>query len=159
MKFTHSKISFSGLTIDNLSMRETIELVKSTILYNGDITLTDVNAGKVIQILEDAELRESVQSSEVIQADGQAVVWASKFLGKPLKERVAGVDLVESLIKLAHKNKFKIFFFGAKEEVVKTVVQKYSEIYSHDIIAGYRNGYFSESESEKIAQQIVDSGA
>jgi len=159
MKFTHSKISFSGLTIDNLSMRETIELVKSTILYNGDITLTDVNAGKVIQIYEDAELRESVQSSEVIQADGQAVVWASKFLGKPLKERVAGIDLVESLIKLAHKNKFKIFFFGAKEEVVKTVVQKYSEIYSHDIIAGYRNGYFSESESEKIAQQIVDSGA
>jgi len=114
MKFTHSKISFSGLTIDNLSMRETIELVKSTILYNGDITLTDVNAGKVIQIYEDAELKESVQSSEIIQADGQAVVWASKILGKPLKERVAGIDLVENLIKLAHKNKFKIFFFGAK---------------------------------------------
>jgi len=43
--------------------------------------------------------------------------------------------------------------------VVKPVVQKYSETYSPDIIAGYRNGYFSESESKKIAQQIVDSGA
>ena len=63
-----------------------------------------------------------------------------------------------NLVELAHKKKYKIFLFGAKEEVVKTVVEKYSEIYNPEIIAGYRNGYFSPSEEEAIAQQIANSG-
>lgn len=62
-------------------MQETIALVGDTIKNKGDITLTDVNAGKIIQIKEDPELKKSVQSSDIIQADGLAVVWASKVLG------------------------------------------------------------------------------
>lgn len=159
MKSNPSKIQFSGLLIDNLSMDETIEMVKLTVLNNEDVTLTDVNAGKIIQIQEDEDLKKSVLSSEIIQADGQAVVWATKILGKPLKERVAGIDLVEKIIQQAHLNNFKIFFFGAKEEVVKAVVDKYSHRYSTEIIAGFRNGYFDKNESSKIAEQIVESGA
>ena len=159
MKQVHAKISFSGLEIDNLSMEDTIELVKTLIVKNENVTLTDVNAGKIIQIQEDSELKHCVIHSDIIQADGQSVIWASKILGKPLKERVAGIDLVEKIIEQAHLNNFKIFFFGATEEVVRTVVDKYSQKYSPGIIAGYRNGYFKENESSKIAQQIAESGA
>ncbi|MEB8346297.1 WecB/TagA/CpsF family glycosyltransferase [Flavobacteriaceae bacterium KMM 6898] len=108
---------------------------------------------------KDLQLRKSVNESDLINADGQAVVWASKVLGKPLKERVAGIDLMVNLVQLAHDKNYKIFFFGAKEEVVKKVVETYKDQYSSKIIAGYRNGYFKKEEEQSIAKQIAESGA
>ena len=153
------KIILFDLGVDNLSMDETLVMIEQAIINNQSITLTDVNAGKIVQLKEDNNLSRYIKNSDIIQADGQAVVWASKIIGKPLKERVAGIDLVDNLIELSHLNNFKIFFFGAKEEIVKAVVDKYSKKYSPEIIAGYRNGYFNENESSIIAKQIVNSGA
>lgn len=153
-----TRINLLNTTIDNLSMQETLALVQEKINKGEQLHHVVVNAGKVVAMQKDSELRKSVNESDIINADGQAVVWASNFLGKPLKERVAGIDLMANLVDMAHRNNYKIFLFGAKEEVVKTVVEKYSETYSPNIIAGYRNGYFEASEEEAIAHQIADSG-
>jgi len=140
-------------------MEETLSIVNNTIFNKESIQHVVVNAGKIVAMQNDAQLRKSVNESDLINADGQAVVWASKILGKPLKERVSGIDLMEALVELAYQNQYKIFFFGAKEEVVKTVVERYSNDYSPKIIAGYRNGYFKKDEEQDIAKQISDSGA
>lgn len=153
------KIHILNTAINNLSMQETLALVQEKIRSGEQVHHVVVNAGKVVAMQKDSELRKSVNESHIINADGQAVVWASRFLGKPLKERVAGIDLMANLIEMAHKNNNKIFLFGAKEEVVKSVVDKYSKKYSRNMIAGYRNGYFSSTEEESIAHQIADSGA
>ncbi len=139
-------------------MQDTLALVQEKIRAGEQLHHVVVNAGKVVAMQKDLELRNSVNQCHIVNADGQAVVWASKFLGKPLKERVAGIDLMACLIKMAHENDNKIFLFGAKEDVVKTVVEKYSELYSPEIIAGYRNGYFSPSQELEIAHQIANSG-
>ncbi len=156
---TDQKIDLLGFKIDNLTMQETIDLVDYVVSNKKDITLTDINAGKIIQINEDSELKHYVNHSDIIQADGQAVIWASRILQKPLKERVAGVDLVEKLICQAHLKKQKVFFFGAKEEVVQEVVRRFVDKYDENILAGYRNGYFSHEDAPTIACQIADSGA
>lgn len=155
----HDKIHILNIHIDNLSMKETLAEVEESIRTEKQIHHVVVNAGKIAAMETDPELRKSVNESHIVNADGQAVVWASRFLGKPLKERVAGIDLMANLIEMAHKNNNKIFLFGAKEEVVKSVVDKYSKKYSRNMIAGYRNGYFSSTEEESIAHQIADSGA
>lgn len=139
-------------------MQETLALVEESIGSSKQLHHVVVNAGKLAAMQNDAELRKSVNGSHIVNADGQAVVWASQFLGKPLKERVAGIDLMAALVEMAHEKRYKIFLFGAKEEIVKTVVDKYSQVYSPEMIAGYRNGYFSPSEEEEIARQIADSG-
>jgi len=153
------KINILNASIHNLSMDETLSIVNNTIFNKESIQHVVVNAGKIVAMQNDAQLRKSVNESDLINADGQAVVWASKILGKPLKERVSGIDLMEALVELAYQNQYKIFFFGAKEEVVKTVVDRYSNDYSPKIIAGYRNGYFKKDEEQDIAKQISDRGA
>jgi len=140
-------------------MRETIQIVDNTISEGNQLHHVVVNAGKIVAIQNDLKLRQSVNQSNLINADGQAVVWASKVLGKPLKERVAGIDLMVNLVQLAHQKNYKIFFFGAQEEVVKKVVDIYSDQFSPNIIAGYRNGYFKKEEEESIAREIGESGA
>lgn len=140
-------------------MEETLDIIDSTISSNSTMHHVVVNAGKIVAMQDDLQLRESVNHADLINADGQAVVWASKVLNKPLKERVAGIDLMINLVSLAHEKNHKIFFLGAKEDVVSKVVDTYTQQYSSNIIAGYRNGYFSEADEAEIAQQIVNSGA
>ncbi|WP_179009485.1 WecB/TagA/CpsF family glycosyltransferase [Winogradskyella forsetii] len=154
-----NQIKILNTYINNLSMFETLEIIDSTIVSKKQIHHVVVNAGKIVAMQTDLQLRQSVNESDLINADGQAVVWASKILNKPLKERVAGIDLMEKVVALAHKNNYKIFFLGAKEPIVKSVIEKYSKQYSNDIIAGYRNGYFNKHEETNIAQQISESGA
>ena len=140
-------------------MQETLQKVDSVIVKGEQLHHVVVNAGKIVAMQNDLQLRKSVNESDLINADGQAVVWASKVLKKPLKERVAGIDLMINLVKLASQKNYKIFFFGAKDEVVKAVVNKYSIEYSPDIIAGFRNGYFKKEEEQDIARQISNSRA
>lgn len=155
----NKRIIILGTPIDNLSMDETLRLVANAIQDHRHIHHTVVNAGKIVSMHENPELRESVINADIINADGQGVVWASRFLGKPLKERVAGIDLMERLVEMASRKNYKVFFLGAKEEIVKTVVDIYSKKYSPDIVAGYRNGYFKKEHERDIARQIADSGA
>jgi N-acetylglucosaminyldiphosphoundecaprenol N-acetyl-beta-D-mannosaminyltransferase len=107
----------------------------------------------------DPQLRESVIKSDLINIDGQGVVWGARFLGHTIPERVNGTNLMEDLVAMSHRNGYKIFFFGAKEDIIQKVVDVYSNKYSSSIIAGYRNGYFSKDQEKEIAQQIADSGA
>ncbi len=140
-------------------MQETLSRIETSIKNGEQIHHVVVNAGKMVTMQKDMELRKSVNSSDIINADGQAVVWAANFLNKPLKERVAGIDLMQNLVASAHEKDFKIFLFGAKEEVVKKLVDVYTNQYSTNLVAGYRNGYYNKEEEGNIAKEIADSGA
>jgi N-acetylglucosaminyldiphosphoundecaprenol N-acetyl-beta-D-mannosaminyltransferase len=152
------KIDFLGIPVDALTMNETIDRVNETIEENKRINHVVINAGKVVLMQKDKALYNSVVSCDIINADGQSIVWAARLLGKKLPERVAGADLMQELMELSYKKKYKCFFFGAKEEVVRKVVDIYSQKYGPEIIAGYRNGYYTKSEEPLIARQIADSG-
>ena len=154
-----NKVRLLDTYIDNFTLVETVSLIENTIHNKEQIHHVVVNAGKIVAMQSDPKLQQSVNESDLINADGQAIVWASKFLGNPLKERVTGIDLMQKLVSKAHINKHKIFFLGAKEEVVSKVVRIYKEKYTPDIIAGYRNGYFKKEEEYDIALQIAASGA
>jgi N-acetylglucosaminyldiphosphoundecaprenol N-acetyl-beta-D-mannosaminyltransferase len=152
-------IEILGTNIHNLSQAEVFQTVENAIANKTQIQLEGVNAGKMVDMRKDKELRTSVHSSNLITADGQSVIWASKFLGKPLKERLAGIDLMYKLVEISHQKGYKIFLFGAQEEVVKKVCEIYSTQYNNDLVAGYRNGYFKAEEEAGIAREIAESGA
>jgi N-acetylglucosaminyldiphosphoundecaprenol N-acetyl-beta-D-mannosaminyltransferase len=153
------RVDILGTPIDNMTMQQTLNLIEDAIENNKRVSHTVVNAGKIVLMHKNAQLKESVVNADIINADGQGVVWASRILGQPIVERVTGIDLMDNLVELAYRKKYKIFFFGAKDDVLNKVIGHYSDKYSHSIVAGYRNGYFKKSEERAIAQQIADSGA
>ena len=152
-----NRVNFLGIPLDNLSMSETLDRIDNAIVNNNQIHHCVINAGKVVKMQNDKKLKESVISSDIINADGMGVVWAARFLGHEIKERVAGIDLMDNLVKLAYKKNYNCFFLGAREKVVKKIVDHYSDKYSNEVIAGYRNGYFYIEEEEKIIDQIIKS--
>ena len=140
-------------------MQETLQLIQKSIASKKQLHHVVVNAGKLVAMQKDQQLRESVNSSNLINADGQAVVWASRLLKKPLKQRVAGIDLMHKLVAMAHENKQKIYLLGAKQQVVEKVAKTYANQYSQELVAGYRDGYFSPQQEVQIATDIAQSGA
>ena len=140
-------------------MQETLQLIQKSIASKTQLHLVVVNSGKLVAMQKDQQLRESVNSSNLINADGQAVVWASRLLKKPLKQRVAGIDLMHKLVAMAHENKQKIYLLGAKQQVVEKVAKTYVNQYSQELVAGYRDGYFSPQQEVQIATDIAQSGA
>jgi len=154
-----SRVTILGAPVDALSMAETLSAIDNAIKKKKKIQHVVVNAAKIVNMKKDKELYDAVVNCDIINADGQSVVWAAKILKKPLPERVAGIDLMEKIVELASKKKYKIYFFGAQEEIVRKVVDVYSEKYSPEIIAGYRNGYFKKDEEPEIAKKIAASKA
>ncbi|MDG5801066.1 WecB/TagA/CpsF family glycosyltransferase [Marinilabiliaceae bacterium ANBcel2] len=148
-----------NIPVQALSMSETLDFIKNRIDTNEFTQHVVVNAGKIVSMQKDEALRQSVLDADMINADGMSVVWASRFLGRALPARVAGIDLMLELVKMAHEQGYKCFFFGARQEVVEKVVETFNQEYSPEIIAGFRNGYFNDNEEEQIASEISKSGA
>jgi len=153
------KIDFLGIPVDSVTMEETIDLIDTGIQNKERLNHVVINAGKVVAMQENKELFNSVATCDLINADGQSIVWAARFLGHSIPERVAGIDLMQKLVELAALKNYKCYFFGAREEVVQKVVDIYRNKYGDSIIAGYRNGYFNAGEEGAIAKQIGESGA
>tara|TARA_B100000161_G_scaffold260827_1_gene228309 strand:+ start:424 stop:1200 length:777 start_codon:yes stop_codon:yes gene_type:complete len=153
------KINFLNIPILAISMHETLQKVENAIITKKQIHHTVVNASKIVLMQKDAELEKSVIEADIINADGQGVVWAANFLGLNLPERVSGIDLMQRLVEMSYSKGYKCYFLGARENIVQKLVSIYKEKYSEDIIAGFRNGYFYEQEEYDIARNISESGA
>lgn len=149
------RVEILDCPVDALDMNQTVRLIDENIQKNLRTHHVVVNAAKLVNMRRDEKLRESVVGCDIINADGQSVVWAARFLGEPLTERVAGIDLMNRLVELAREKKYKIFLLGAREEIVRAVAEKFGA----EIVAGFRNGYFTDDEAEKIADEINRSGA
>jgi N-acetylglucosaminyldiphosphoundecaprenol N-acetyl-beta-D-mannosaminyltransferase len=152
-----NKIPLLNTFYHNLSMKETLEIINQSIINKVPIQHTVINAGKIVSMQKDLTLRKSVNESDLINIDGQGVIWAAKLLNKPTKERVSGIDLMVNLVEMAHKNNYKIYLIGAKEEVVSKLASIYKNKYGENILAGYRNGYFSTDQESNIVIDIVNS--
>lgn len=153
------KITLFNTPIAALTLADTVRAIEAAIVEKKQLHHMAVNVAKIVNMQKDNELYKSVVSADIINADGLPLVWVSKLTRTPLPERVTGIDLMQRLVAMAYKNNYKIYFLGAKEEVVSEVVKICSERYSERIIAGYRNGYFTEGEEEQIAKTIACSGA
>ena len=92
------RIRVMGVPIDALTMEQTVDKILGHIERGEPVQHVAINPAKVLRMVEDAEVRRTINQCEVISADGIGFVLACKLLGQPLPERVAGIDLMDGLI-------------------------------------------------------------
>jgi N-acetylglucosaminyldiphosphoundecaprenol N-acetyl-beta-D-mannosaminyltransferase len=148
------KINLFNISIDNLTMEESLQRIEGFVNSGISHQHVVVNVNKVIKADKDKRLREVINRCDLINVDGAPLVWFSKILGKPLKMRVAGTDLFFSLIEMAERKSWKLYFLGAKIKILKKAMDILRTKYPSLRIAGYRNGYWAKEEERKIAEDI-----
>jgi N-acetylglucosaminyldiphosphoundecaprenol N-acetyl-beta-D-mannosaminyltransferase len=156
----NQRITLMGCQIDNLSMEETLRTIEGFIRSGQPHQHVVVNVDKLVKASRDPELQRIINQCALVNVDGMPVVWASRLLGKPLKERVAGIDLFEALMARAADKGWRVFLLGAREDVVGAVADTYRRKYPQLLLAGWRNGYWQgEAEEAQVVETIRASRA
>ena len=150
----NKRIIIQGVQIDVLTAKETVSLVERYVKTKTPLHLMGVNADKINETNKNPLMKEIVNKCGVINADGASVIMASKYLKKPLPERVAGIDLMQDLIKLSEEKGYSVYFLGAKQSVVEKTVEVLTEKHPELKVAGYHDGYFKEEKWSEISNAI-----
>jgi N-acetylglucosaminyldiphosphoundecaprenol N-acetyl-beta-D-mannosaminyltransferase len=148
-------VSLFDIPIAAVSMDAALDLIDRAIADRRSLQIGVVNAAKIVNMGADAGLRDAVLSSDVIFADGASVVWASRLLGAPLPERVAGIDLMTGLLARGNTRGYRVFCLGATEEVLAATVARIRAEYPGVDVVGYHHGYYKRSEEERVAGLIA----
>lgn len=143
-----------GCAVDNLSMAETLDRVGEMIDSGRPHQHVVVNADKIVKAARDPALARIIEQCDLINADGMPVVWASRLLGQPLKERVTGVDLFFRLLERAAQRGWRVYFLGARQEVLQEVVQRALQRHPDLLVAGARNGYWTADQEPGVVDEI-----
>jgi N-acetylglucosaminyldiphosphoundecaprenol N-acetyl-beta-D-mannosaminyltransferase len=152
------RIDLFGIGMDALTVAETVDLIDRRIVARQFTQHVVVNVAKLVHAQDDAELRRSIASSDIVNIDGMGVVWGARLLGHAVPERVAGVDLFDALVELAAARGYPVFLLGARPEVVAEVDLVLRKRLPALNIAGVHDGYFWADE-EAVVDRIGRSGA
>jgi N-acetylglucosaminyldiphosphoundecaprenol N-acetyl-beta-D-mannosaminyltransferase len=144
-----------GLTFDLVTMADALDrcLAWCTGPRSPHVVIT-ANASHLCMMRRDPSLRASCQAGDLVVADGMSVVWALRWGGVKAPERVAGVDLMARLFSAGAERKLRVYFLGARREVVTRLAEVCAKSHPGLVVAGFRDGYFSASEHEDIAEEI-----
>jgi len=150
-----TKRELLGVAIDAATMEEVLDRVHQAIISQGRLQIGVVNAAKLVHMRHDPLLRADVLSCDLVLADGVPVVWASRLLGRPLPERVAGIDLMFEMLRRGDQHGYRVYCLGASEDVLDTVACQITETYSRVRLVGHHHGYFTHQDEPGIVEAIA----
>lgn len=107
-------VTICGIKITNLSFRNCLDYISHYIGKSAQAFIVTPNVDHIIRLQNDAEFREVYKHADLVLADGVPLLWAARFLGTPLKEKISGSDLFPILCELAAEKGFKLFFLGGR---------------------------------------------
>lgn len=152
-------VDILGVPVDSITMGEAVERIGAFIEEGGAHTVYTPNSEIIIAAQRDERLKDILTRADMLTADGAGVVLASKILGRTVPEKVSGIDLVKEVFKAFAPAGIRCFLFGSKPGVAEEAAVKIIEDYPGIVVAGCRNGYFTDGGDEEIINAINASNA
>lgn len=112
-----TRINFLNTEIDNISMNEAIEIIDGYVNDGKYHYVVTPNVDHIVKLENDEEFMNVYKNADLIVTDGKPLIWISKLLGNPIKEKISGSDLFPKVCELANENHYSIFLLGAAEGV------------------------------------------
>lgn len=124
----HGTVNILGIRIHNMDMRETLRCIETFLeKQEKHYCVFTPNVDFTVKAARDDDFKELLNRADLLVPDGKPLVWAARFLGTPLKEKVAGSDLFFKLCQLAADKGYRVFLLGAAQgvaQIAKTKLQK-----------------------------------
>lgn len=148
---------FNGC-FDALTLQQCVQRVFEDVDRGRRGWLATVNVAILMMMRQDPQLQRFVDDACWTVADGQPIVWVSRWFGRPLPERVTGVDLVDALCERALARGEGVYCLGATREVLERVLERLRAQHPGLRVDG-ADGYFSPEEAQQRAERVAASGA
>lgn len=157
MHVMHDQIRILGAIVDSVTLDQAVERAHEFVLSGQSHQVVTVNVDFIRLAQENAEFMGVINRSALSIADGMPLVWASKWLGEPLPERVTGVELVDGCCELAAREGFRVFLLGGADDVAREAGDVLQARYPGlQVVGAYSPpmGPFSDDEDQKMVAMI-----
>ena len=159
-QIVNMKVNILNVWIDNLTMEEALKKCEHFIANKEPCYLGNPNVDVTVQINKNIWFENYYRKAALTLVDGVPIMWAARLLGKPLKEKISGSDLVPEFCRMSHKKGYKLFFLGGRPGAArlsrKIMLTKFPNV---NIVGTYSPPYGferDEKENTKIVKMIKD---
>lgn len=153
--------SLWGVKIDGISMN--YALSKTLAWLRGDEPqfrmVVTLNALGLDETRRDADFRRLANEADLTLPDGSGLVWAMRKLKMPVVERIAGIDYMDRLCRLAASEGIPVYLLGGRPGIAERAGEHLAAKHPGLKIVGTNDGYFDRSCSPQLAARIRESGA
>lgn len=163
--FDHPRVRVGGVKTARLSRKDLMAQMVAD-CANARIDAKHVpklvftaNGHTVATAATDRSFRELLNEADIVHADGQPVVWASRLTGTPIPERSATTDFIHDAARAAEAHGLRFYLLGGTEEVNTRCTEVLRLRYPRLEIVGRRNGYFAREDEAAICDEIHRTGA
>ncbi len=145
-----SKVNILNLAIDNLSMHELLEQLDS------GVVLTP-NVDHLMKLQKDAEFLRAYALADYKVCDSQVLMYASKLLGTPFKEKVSGSDLFPQFCEFhKHNDSITVFLMGGAEGVAKKAKSRINQKANRELVVAAHSPSFGFEKNEQECLEIIE---
>lgn len=144
------EISILGIKVNDITKSETVDLInKFAEEKDKSHLIVTLGTEMVMAAREDNDIKELINGAEAVCADGVGIVLASKIKKQQIREKAAGVEILEETVRQSAETGKKIFFLGSKPGIAEKAAEKLREKYPGCNIVGTFHGYFKDDEEAK----------
>lgn len=137
----HIKVSVMSLRFDAVSARGGAEAAMEYLAEGGRCRVVTPNAEIAMSAERDEDLKNIINSSQIVLPDGVGVIKAAGILGVPLREKAAGIDFASELCGLMAGSGKRLFLYGAKPGVAEEAAKRLSLAHPGLDVCGTCDGY------------------
>ncbi len=153
--------SLWGVRVDGISMNYALSkslawLKSPSAEFRLVVTL---NALGMYEARSDADFREVLSRSDLTLPDGWGLVWAMKKLKIAVVERIAGIDYMDRLCRLAASQDLPVYLLGGRPGIARSAAEYLQRQHPGLQVAGFFDGYFDRAFSSEVAENVRKSGA
>jgi len=134
---SQQSIAVMGLPLANVTEDEAVDQIEKLILSGGTHQVATANLDFWLNSLNDVHLHRIIADCSLVLPDGMPLVWISRLLGSPLKERVSGVDMVSRLADLSARKGYRIYLLGGRPGVAERATKVLEAQYPGVQICGH----------------------
>ena len=149
-------VTLFGVAVSKMGMRETAAYLADAVRQRRITQVVTANPIMFMTGFEDESFMRMLRQADLVVPDGAGLVWAAARLGKPVKERVAGYDLVQELFRLGSEERWSVYLLGTTQETIEAARDRILSEYPGLRIVGCRNGFFGPAEDDEVVQHIAE---
>ena len=150
-------VEILGVRINTYSKSEVFSSVEEFIRDRKPHLVWTCNVDHLMKLTRDGEFRDIYEASDLVLADGMPLVWVSKLFGRPIPERITGIDFLEEFAAVAEKRGYRYFFLGGSTIVLQKAKAALQKKYPKLRISTHAPSYaarWSKPENEMIISAI-----
>ena len=151
-----ARIKFLNTQIDNLTMEEAVNEAEKLLKMGKVSYIVTPNLDHIVIIENDPEFARVYQKADLILADGKPLIWISKYIKQPIKQKISGSDFFPELCKMCARNGYSIFILGAAEGIADKAAENLRQKTEGLIIAGTYSPPLGFEKNEKELKKIYD---